>query len=85
MKENAMLNASLRRSGGSLIMTIPAVWAEQNGLDAGSAVAVEVAGRALTLRVPQARPSLDALLAQTPRGLQRAKAWDTLPAAGREL
>ena len=84
MKENAMLNASLRRSSGSLIMTIPAVWAKQNGLDAGSAVAVEVAGRALTLHAPHARPSLDALLAQTPHGLQRAKAWDTLPAAGRE-
>ena len=80
-----MLNASLRRSGGSLIMTIPAVWAEQNGLDAGSPVAVEVAGRALTLRAPQARPSLEALLAQTPRGLQRAKAWDAMTPAGREL
>ena len=80
-----MLNASLRRSGGSLIMTIPAVWAEQNGLDAGSAVAVEMAGRALTLHAPQARPGLEALLAQTPRGMQRAKAWDVMPSAGREL
>ncbi len=80
-----MLNASLRRSGGSLIMTIPAVWAEQNGLDAGSAIAVEVTGRALTLHAPKARPSLETLLAQTPRGLQRAKAWDAMPTAGREL
>jgi antitoxin ChpS len=80
-----MLNASLRRSGGSLIMTIPAVWAEQNGLDAGSAIAVEVVGRALTLRAPQTRPSMEELLAQTPRGLQRAKAWDAMTPAGREL
>ena len=80
-----MLNASLRRSGGSLIMTIPAVWAEQNGLDAGSAIAVEVAGRTLTLHAPKARPSLEELLAQTPRGLQRAGGWDATPAVGREL
>lgn len=80
-----MLHASLRRSGGSLIMTVPAVWAEQNGLDAGSPVVVEVAGRSLTLRAPQARPSLAALLAQTPSGLQRAEGWDEMTPAGREL
>jgi len=39
-----MLNAYLRKSGGSLIMTIPASYAEQNGLDAGSCVSVDING-----------------------------------------
>jgi len=80
-----MLNASLRRSGGSLIVTIPAAWAEQNGLDAGSSVAVELSGVELKLRALRKRPSLEALLAQTPRGAQRAENWDTMAPAGREL
>ena len=80
-----MLYASLRRSGGSFIITIPAAWAKQNGLDAGSSVAVELSGAELTLRALHKRPSLEALLAQTPRGQQRAENWDTLATAGREL
>ena len=80
-----MLNASLRRSGGSLIITIPAVWAEQNGLDAGSSVAVELSGTELTLRALRKRPSLETLMAQTPRGAQRVENWDTMAPAGREL
>ena len=80
-----MLNASLRRSGGSLIITIPAAWAEQNGLDAGSSVAVELSGAELTLRALRKRPSLEALLAQTPTGEQRAENWDTVAPVGREL
>ena len=80
-----MLHASLRRSGGSLIVTIPAVWAEQNGLDAGSSVAVELAGPELKLRAPRKRPDLETLLAQTPDGLQRAKNWDAMAPLGREL
>lgn len=80
-----MLNASLRRSGGSLIITIPAVWAEQNGLDAGSSVAVELAGLELKLRATRKRPDLETLLAQTPGGPQRVKNWDAVAPIGREL
>jgi antitoxin component of MazEF toxin-antitoxin module len=39
-----MLDAALRRSGGSLILTIPPSYAEQNGLQAGSRVEILVAG-----------------------------------------
>ena len=36
-----MLNASLRRSGGSYIMTIPLSYVEQNHLVAGSRLAID--------------------------------------------
>ncbi len=39
-----MLNASLRRSGGSYIMTIPLSYVEQNHLVAGSRLAIEIIG-----------------------------------------
>ena len=42
-----MLTATLRRSGGSLIMTIPSAYAEQNRLDAGSCVSVDIVGAPL--------------------------------------
>ncbi len=39
-----MLNASLRRSGGPYIMTIPLSYVEQNHLVAGSRLAIEIIG-----------------------------------------
>jgi antitoxin component of MazEF toxin-antitoxin module len=45
--ERTVLNAYLRKSGGSLIMTIPATYAEQNGLDTGSCVSVDIHGSEL--------------------------------------
>lgn len=39
-----MLNASLLRSGGSYMMTIPLSWVEQNRLVAGSRLAIEIIG-----------------------------------------
>jgi antitoxin component of MazEF toxin-antitoxin module len=68
-----------------LIVTIPAAWAEQNGLDAGSSVGIELSGAELTLRALHASQSLETLLAQTPRGARRAKGWDELAPVGREL
>ena len=80
-----MLNASLRRSGGSLIMTIPQSYVEQNHLDAGSRVVVEINGAELKLKPGRQRPKLSDLLAATPEGLCRAENWDEMPAAGAEL
>lgn len=80
-----MLTASLRRSGGSLILTVPANYAEQNRLTAGSTVALDIAGDELTIKPQRARRSLEELLAATPRGLHRVKGWDEMPAGGGEL
>ncbi len=80
-----MLSASLRRSGGSLIITIPQSYVEQNHLEAGATLVVEIAGAELRLR-PARRPrrSLDELLAATPDGLHRVDGWDEMSAAGGE-
>ena len=80
-----MLNASLRRSGGSLIMTIPPSYVEQNHLDAGSRLFVEINGAELKVRPGRERPKLSELLAATPKNLARVANWDEMPDLGAEL
>lgn len=82
-----MLNASLRRSGGSLIMTIPQSYIEQNHLDAGSRVQVEINGAELRVKPGRQRPSLSELLASTPENpeLCRCEGWEEMPLVGDEL
>ena len=80
-----MLNASLRRSGGSLIMTIPPSYVEQNHLDAGSRVFVEINGAELKVKPGRRRPKLAELLAATPENLARVAGWDEMPDVGAEL
>jgi antitoxin ChpS len=80
-----MLNASLRRSGGSFIMTVPLAYIEQNHLTAGSRMAIEIIGDELKIRPQRPRRSLCDLLAATPPGLCRADGWDEMGAAGAEL
>lgn len=79
-----MLSASLRRSGGSLIITIPQSYIEQNRLEAGARLAMEIAGSELRLRPARPRRSLAELLAATPDGLHRVEGWDEMPAEGCE-
>ena len=80
-----MFNASLRRSGGSLIMTIPAVYVEQNHLDAGSRLFVEINGAELKIKPARQLRKLSELLAATPEDLIRVADWDEMPALGAEL
>ena len=80
-----MLTSSLRRSGCSLIMTIPQAYVEQNMLKAGSLIAVEVAGDELRLRPTRKRKTLAELLAATPEGFHRIEGWDEMPQVGGEL
>lgn len=79
-----MLTASLRRSGGSLIVTIPQSYIEQNQLEAGALLSVEISGPELRLKPARPRRRLAELLAATPKGLQRVTDWDELPAVGNE-
>ncbi len=80
-----MLHATLRRSGGSYIMTIPLSYVEQNHLDAGSRLAIEIIGDELKIKPPPLRRTLTELLDATPPGLCRANGWDELGSAGAEL
>lgn len=79
-----MLSASLRRSGGSLILTVPQAYIEQNHLEPGAKLAVEIVGAELRLKPAKPRRSLAELLAATPEGLQRVEGWDEMPAVGQE-
>ena len=80
-----MLTASLRRSGGSYIMTVPLSYVEQNHLNAGSRMAIEIVGDELKIKPKRARQSLSELLAATPSGLCRVDGWDEMQTAGVEL
>lgn len=80
-----MLTAALRRSGGSLIVTVPQSYVEQNHLDAGSRVLLEINGDELKLKPGRQRPKLAELLAATPEGLCRAEGWDEMTSTGTEL
>jgi len=79
-----MLNAYLRKSGGSLIMTIPSSYAEQNYLDAGSCVSVDINGTELKVRPSRQRPKLSELLLATPLAEARVADWDAMPTVGTE-
>jgi len=79
-----MLTASLRRSGGSLIVTLPQSYIEQNQLKAGAVLSVEITGTELHLKPAYSRRCLADLLAATPKGLHRVAGWDELPAVGNE-
>ena len=79
-----MLIASLRRSGGSLILTVPQAYIEQNHLEPGAKLAVEIVGAELRLKPAKPRRSLAELLAATPEGLQRVEGWDEMPTVGQE-
>ena len=80
-----MLNASLRRSGGSYIMTVPLSYVEQNHLGAGARLAIEIVGDELKIKPCRVRQTLAELLAATPPGLCRADGWDEMSAVGNEL
>ena len=81
-----MLNPSLRRSGGSLIMTIPQSYIEQNHLDAGSRVQVEINGAELRIKPGRQRRKLSELLASTPDVAEsRTEGWEEMPLVGAEL
>ena len=80
-----MSTATLRRSGGSLIVTIPQLYVEQNHLHAGSKIQLATQGEELKLRPARARYCLDDLLQQTPAGLNRVEGWDEMPSVGAEV
>jgi antitoxin ChpS len=80
-----MFTAALRRSGGSLIVTIPQAYVEQNHLDAGSRVALQIRGDELKLKPAKLRPTLSELLDATPKGIERVSGWDEMPTVGKEL
>lgn len=76
---------TLRKSGGSLVMTVPKAFVEQNGLGEGSQVELQLLGKTMTVEAPtRPRYKLANLMAEMPKGLPRVEGWDALPSVGLE-
>lgn len=75
----------LRRAGGSLVMTVPKAFVEQNRLYDGCRVELNVAGAQMTIKaLRRPRYELAQLLAEMPDELPRVEGWDAMPAVGLE-
>lgn len=76
---------TLRKAGGSLVMTVPKAFVEQNGLSEGSQVELQLQGKKMTVEAP-ARPryKLSDLMAEMPEGLPRVEGWEDMPSIGLE-
>ena len=66
-------------------MTIPPSYVEQNHLDAGSRLFVEINGAELKVKPGRQRPKLAELLAATPENLALVAGWDEMADVGAEL
>lgn len=81
-----MTTSSLRRAGGSVMLTVPPVYLKDTGLTVGSTVSLEIKGDELKIRPARKRLTLKDIIKGTPEDVAalRAKGWDTLTPAGRE-
>lgn len=76
---------TLRKAGGSLVMTVPKAFVEQNGLAEGSKVELQLTGAKMTVEAPRRpRYKIADLMAEMPARLPKVKGWDEMPAAGLE-
>ncbi len=76
---------SLRRSGGSLVMTIPKLFIEQNGLHDGSTVELKLAGSKLMIEADtKPKYKLADLMAEMPEDIPMVLGWDDMPSLGME-
>jgi antitoxin ChpS len=80
------MQLTLRRAGGSLVMTVPKAYIDQNHLHEGSKVDLMVEGERLTIQVAR-KPKYDlkTLLAEMPTQFPVVAGWDTLTPVGEEL
>jgi antitoxin ChpS len=80
-----MHTATLRESGGSVIVTVPKAFLEALGWSAQSRVGMTVRDNQLVLERP--KYTLDELLADFDPDAYRAdiEAWDRAPPVGREV
>jgi antitoxin ChpS len=77
---------TLRRAGGSLVMTVPKPFIEQNQLQEGSQVELLLEGIRMTVSAPRKhRYKLADLLAEMPDELPCVEGWDAMRPVGKEL
>jgi antitoxin ChpS len=76
---------TLRKAGGSLVMTVPKAYIEQNGLSEGSQVELHLYGSKMTIKTAhRPRYKLAELMSEMPHGLPRVDGWDDMPSVGME-
>lgn len=76
---------TLRKAGGSLVMTVPKAFIDQNGLGEGSQVELHLFGTKMTVEAPtRPRYNLAELMSEMPQGLPRVEGWDEMPSVGLE-
>jgi antitoxin ChpS len=76
---------TLRKAGGSLVMTVPKAFIEQNSLSEGSQVELHLQGKKMTIEAPsRPRYKLAELMAEMQEGLPRVEGWDEMPSVGLE-
>ena len=76
---------TLRRAGGSLVMTVPKAFIEQNQLQEGSQVELLLEGTRLSVNAPRKhRYKLGDLLSEMPGALPRVEGWDAMRPVGKE-
>jgi len=76
---------SLRRAGGSLVMTTPKAFVEQNKLHEDSKVTLMLDGEHLTITAPKQSKKhykIEDLMAEMPNGLPHAEGWNEMQAVG---
>ena len=81
-----MMQLKLRRSGGSLVMTVPKAYVDKNQLQDGSTVDLTLDGDRLimsTHRKP--KYTLSELLAQMPEGFPIEEVWSDMSPVGKEI
>jgi antitoxin component of MazEF toxin-antitoxin module len=78
---------ALRKSGGSLIIAIPAFFTETNHLAAGDRVEITIEGQSMVVRPARRmhRYTLNQLLAEHEGGIPRLPEWEAMPPVGLEI
>lgn len=82
-----MKSIALRKSGGSLILAVPAFFTDTNHLVAGDRVEVSMQGQDLVVRPVRrrARYTMEQLLAEHEGDIPRLLEWETMPPVGQEM
>ena len=82
------MQTTLRKVGGSVMMTVPPSLLEQLHLVAGSTVGVEIEGERLIVQARKPRYTIEELLAQCDPNApitDEEREWLDAPAVGREM
>lgn len=83
-----MKTVALRKTGGSLIIAVPAFFTETNQLTAGDRVEVAMEGQDMIVRPIRRklpRYTMEQLLAEHEGDIPRLPEWESMPAAGLEM